>query len=65
LAETRRGGFDDSDEALEAMAEFFRGGEADVEIVETYSGDLAVFVVSERQHGEVGGPAVPRTCHCW
>jgi ketosteroid isomerase-like protein len=48
-------GFDDSDEALAALAQFFRGGEATVEVVETYSsGDLAVLVVIERQHGTVG-----------
>ena len=36
-------GFDDSDGALDALAQFFRGGEAKVEVVETYrSGDLAV-----------------------
>jgi ketosteroid isomerase-like protein len=48
-------GFDDSDAALDAMARFFRGGEATVEVVETYtSGDLAVLVVIERQRGTVG-----------
>ena len=48
-------GFDDSDEALDALARFFRGGQANVEVVETYaSGDLAVLVVIERQHGTVG-----------
>jgi ketosteroid isomerase-like protein len=48
-------GFDDSDGALGALAEFFRGGEANVEVVETYtSGELAVLVVIERQHGVVG-----------
>ena len=48
-------GFDDSDAALDGMAQFFRGGEATVEVVETYtSGDLAVLVVIERQHGTVG-----------
>jgi ketosteroid isomerase-like protein len=48
-------GFDDSDKALDALAQFFRGGEATVEVVETYaSGDLAVLVVIERQHGVVG-----------
>jgi len=47
--------FDDSNEALAALAQFFRGGEANVEVVETYtSGDLAVLVVIERQHGTVG-----------
>ena len=48
-------GFDDSDGALDALGQFFRGGEAKVEIVETYtSGDLAVLVVIERQHGTIG-----------
>src|SRR5512133_3987246 len=48
-------GFDDSNEALDALARFFRGGEAEVEVVETYaSGDLAVLVVIERQHGIIG-----------
>jgi ketosteroid isomerase-like protein len=48
-------GFDDSDAALAALAQFFRGGDASVEVVETYtSGDLAVLVVIERQHGTVG-----------
>ena len=48
-------GFDDSDAALNALAQFFRGGEATVEVVEAYaSGDLAVLVVIERQHGTVG-----------
>jgi len=48
-------GFDDSDEARAGLARFFRGGEATVEVAETYaSGDLAVLVVVERQHGTVG-----------
>jgi ketosteroid isomerase-like protein len=48
-------GFDHSDEAFDALARFFRGGEANVEVVETYaSGDLAVVVVIERQHGTIG-----------
>jgi ketosteroid isomerase-like protein len=48
-------GFDDSEAALGGMARFFRGGEATVEVVETYtSGDLAVLVVIEHQHGTVG-----------
>jgi ketosteroid isomerase-like protein len=48
-------GFDDSDAALDGLAQFFRGGEADVEVVETYaSGDLAVLVVIERQRGIIG-----------
>jgi ketosteroid isomerase-like protein len=48
-------GFEDSEDALAALARFFRGGEATVEVVETYaSGDLAVLVVIERQHGTIG-----------
>ena len=48
-------GFDDSDEALGGLAQFFRRGEAEIEVVETYaSGDLAVLVVIERQRGTVG-----------
>jgi len=52
--ETRRG-FDRSEENVAEMARFFRNGEAEVELVQTYaSGDLVVLVVVERQHGEVG-----------
>ena len=48
-------GFDESDEALDGLARFFRGGEATVEVVETYaSSDFAVLVVIERQQGVVG-----------
>ena len=48
-------GFDDSDGSLHALAQFFRGGEAKVEVVETYTSiDLAVLVVIERQHGMIG-----------
>ncbi len=51
-----RRGFDRSDESIAAMERYFRDGEAQLEIVETYcSGDLAVLVVVERQHGRVGG----------
>jgi ketosteroid isomerase-like protein len=53
--EPRRGS-DTSEEALEAMAQFFHGGEASLELVQSYtSGDLAVLVLIERLHGEVGG----------
>ena len=49
-------GFDASSESLEALETFFQGGEAELELVESYtSGDLVVLVVIERQHGEVGG----------
>ena len=46
-------GFDDSDGALNARAQFFRGGEAKVEVVETYTSGN-VLVVIERQHGTIG-----------
>jgi ketosteroid isomerase-like protein len=50
-------GFDDSEQARARTREFFAGaGQATVEVEATYaSGDLAVLVVVERQHGEVGG----------
>ena len=49
-------GFDPSSESLEALERFFQGGEAELELVESYtSGDLVVLVVIERQHGQVGG----------
>jgi hypothetical protein len=38
------------------LERFFQGGEAELELVESYtSEDLAVLVVIERQHGQVGG----------
>ncbi|HEY7691297.1 MAG TPA: nuclear transport factor 2 family protein [Gaiellaceae bacterium] len=50
-----RRGFDDSDDALEALASYFRSGAAKLQVFETYaSGDLAVLVAIERQHGEIG-----------
>jgi ketosteroid isomerase-like protein len=49
-------GFDASGESLEALERFFQGGEAELELVESYvSGDLAVLVAIERQRGRVGG----------
>jgi ketosteroid isomerase-like protein len=50
-------GFDDpSPERLEALERYFQNGEAELDVVQTYtSGDLVVLVVIERQHGEVGG----------
>ena len=51
-----RRGHDSSDEAVDATAQFFQGGEVTLEVVETYaSGDLAVLVAIERQRGNVGG----------
>jgi len=45
-----------TDDRIAALEEFFRGGECELEVVETYaSGDLAILVVVERQHGDVGG----------
>ena len=51
-----RRGFDDSDEALDATSRYFQGGEATVDLVQSYaSGDLVVLVMMERQHGRIGG----------
>jgi ketosteroid isomerase-like protein len=48
-------GFDASEGARAGLARFFRGGKAQVELVESYaSGDLAVLVVIERQRGTIG-----------
>jgi len=55
--ETQRG-FDTSLERLDALECFFQAGEAELEVVQTYtSGNLVVLVVIEWQHGKVGGPA--------
>ena len=49
-------GFDESDQNVEALERYFTGGEASVDIVQSYtSGNLAVLVLIERQHGRVGG----------
>jgi ketosteroid isomerase-like protein len=54
--ETRHGHPDTSDAALEPMASWFTGGEANFEVIQAYSsGDLAVLVGVERQHGTIGG----------
>jgi ketosteroid isomerase-like protein len=53
--EPRRGA-DTSPESLQALERYFRNGEAELEVVQTYaSGDMVVLVAIERQHGEVGG----------
>jgi ketosteroid isomerase-like protein len=54
--ETRHG-FDSSDASIEALESFFAGdGEGDFELEQSYvSGDLAVLVGVERQHGSVAG----------
>ena len=49
-------GFDHSDASLDATATWFQGGEARLEVVQTYrAGDLAVIAAIERQRGVVGG----------
>ena len=49
-------GFDASPERVAALERFFQGGEAKLELVQSYTGgDLVVLVVIERQHGTVGG----------
>jgi len=53
--ETRHG-FEYTDEAIESTRSYFASGEARLDVAQTYvSGDLAVLVAVERQHGEVGG----------
>nr|WP_296066754.1 DUF4440 domain-containing protein [uncultured Actinoplanes sp.] len=46
-----------SDEAIAALEEWFQGGELhELDVVQAHtSGDLAVLVLIERQHGRVGG----------
>jgi ketosteroid isomerase-like protein len=49
-------GFDTSPERIAALEKFFQGGDAEVEVVATYTaGDLIVLVLVERQRGVVGG----------
>ncbi len=44
-----------TDDDIAEMERFFKGGDAMLEVVQTYaSGDLAVLVAVERQHGVVG-----------
>jgi ketosteroid isomerase-like protein len=51
-----RQGFDSSPASVEALEETFPGGgDGDLELVAQYTGDLAVLVGVERQHGPVGG----------
>ncbi|WP_370617199.1 nuclear transport factor 2 family protein [Mumia qirimensis] len=53
--ETQRG-FAPTDEEIEETSRFFESGEARLDVVESYvSGNLAVLVAVERQHGVVGG----------
>jgi ketosteroid isomerase-like protein len=49
-------GFVASHERIQGMERFFQGGEAETDVVASYtSGNLVVLVVIERQHGQVGG----------
>jgi ketosteroid isomerase-like protein len=49
-------GFEDTEERRAGFRSFFTAGEARLDVAQTYaSGDLAVLVAVERQHGEVGG----------
>jgi ketosteroid isomerase-like protein len=51
-----RRGFDASENAVQQLSRFFAGGEAQVDVVQSYvSGDFVVLVLIERQHGTVGG----------
>jgi ketosteroid isomerase-like protein len=51
-----RHGFDTSAENLAELERYFTDGESELELVESYaSGELAVLVLIERQHGRVGG----------
>ena len=50
-----RHGFDSSDANLDALAAYFHDGDGELEVVRTeMSGDLALIVGIERQHGVVG-----------
>jgi ketosteroid isomerase-like protein len=53
-------GFNRSPEWAKGIQDYFKGGEADVELVQSYAsgdrpGDIAVLVTIEHQHAEVGG----------
>jgi ketosteroid isomerase-like protein len=49
-------GFDISSERMAQLERYFRAGESELELIQSYaSGDIVVLVMIERQHGEVGG----------
>jgi ketosteroid isomerase-like protein len=51
-----RHGFDAGDDAVEQLSRFFAGGEAQVDVVQSYvSADFVMLALIERQHGKVGG----------
>jgi ketosteroid isomerase-like protein len=48
--------YDDREASIRASSDYFNGGEARLESVETHAwGDTVVVAMVERQHGEVGG----------
>jgi hypothetical protein len=48
--------YDNRSESLLKAADYFKAGEAKLDVVQNYaSGDLVVLVMIERQHGKVGG----------
>ena len=48
--------YDDRSESLREAAGYFKAGEAKLELADAHVwGDTVVFVMIERQHGEVGG----------
>jgi ketosteroid isomerase-like protein len=49
-------GFDGSSERLAELERYFKAGESELELVQSYATrDMVVLVTIERQHGEVGG----------
>jgi len=49
-------GYQAAPERIAELKRYFQGGEATIEVVETYAtADMVVLVMIERQHGEVGG----------
>jgi ketosteroid isomerase-like protein len=48
--------YDERAESLRAVADSFRGGEAELEVAQVHAwDDTVVLVMIERQHGQVGG----------
>jgi SnoaL-like domain len=48
--------YDDRRESLLRAADYFKAGEAQLELVQAHAlGDIVVLVMIERQHGKVGG----------
>ena len=48
--------YDDRAKSVRASADYFKGGEAKLELTQAHAwGDTVVLVMIERQHGQVGG----------